>query len=751
MADSNALADYVFTSKYSAYRQDLGRRETYEEAIEDVIKMHQEHFESKGLDVADFLEEVRLPMLQKKILGSQRALQFKGRPIHNKNARIYNCAASYCDRPEFFQELTWVLLCGCGAGFSVQKQHITKLPKIRKPRGNEDTYVIPDTIEGWGDAFGILMSSYFVEKAPFPKWTGVKVDFNFSEIRPKGSPISTGGKAPGPEPLERSLELCRNLLDRLCENFEEISLRPIDAYDISMHIADAVISGGVRRSACLCAFSQDDEEMLKAKTGRWTIDNPQRGRSNNSVMLLRDEVKWEEFAELIESTKQFGEPGFLWVDDLDVLFNPCVEIGLFPKILIDGIWKSGWAFCNLTEINVATAKTEKEFLNRCRYGSILGTLQADYTDFGYLGPITEAIVRKEALLGVSMTGIMDNPNIALNPELQRRGAQTVLDTNKEVANRIGIELAARTTCVKPAGSTSCVLGVVSSGIHYHHSRRYFRTVQSNKIDPVAGFYASKNPITVEESVWSPNKTDLVLTFRIEVDDDSITKDERNSLNLLEAVLTTQKNWVLNGRRPELCPTSSITHNVSNTIDVGKDEWIPVAWFIYKNREFITGMALLSDGGDLDFPQAPLCKVLSHNEIVDKYGVGAIMSSGLIVDGLHAFDDDLWAACACVLGIGEKLDTEVDKKFPKMVQKALEKVKEQRKDWIRRAYQFAERYFLGDVVRMTRCLKRVHNCKRWEDLRREVIPVDFKELLEDKDNTVKQETIACAGGTCSLSL
>lgn len=739
-----ALKDYVFTSKYSRYIPEKMRRETFPEAVERVIDMHRRHFASKGIDVEDLLQVCEQAMKQKMVLGSQRAMQFGGEPILRKHARIYNCTTSYCDRPRFFQEALWLLLCGCGVGFSVQTHHITKLPGIAKPGAANATYVIPDTIEGWADALGVLLSSYFSTRQPFPEYAGTTVQFDYTQIRPKGRPISSGmGRAPGPEPLRRSLEKIRELLDkRLAEGHTR--LRAIDAYDILMHASDAVLSGGVRRSATICLFSPEDDEMATAKTGNWFTENPQRARSNNSAMLLRDKTPREQFAKLMKSVKEFGEPGFVWTDHLDMTFNPCAEIGLYPQI--DGV--SGFAFCNLCEINMGIVDNKEKFEAACRAAAILGTLQADYTDFGYLGEVSTRIAKREALLGISMTGMMENPDVAFDADLQREMAALILEVNAQVAKRIGINPAARTTCVKPAGTTSSILGT-SSGIHPHHAKRYFRRAQANEDELLVDFFRAQNPKAVEKSVWNPNGTDVVLTFCIQASPNALTKRDVDAVELLRKVKLTKENWIDAGKRPELCAQPWLSHNVSNTISVKDSEWASVEDFIFENRHAFAGVSLLPEGGDLDYPQAPFCEVLSGDEIVAIYGVGALFASGLIVDGLQAFDDNLWAACDCVLGRGENLEKPTAKIYPKRVYEAIEGVREAKLDWLRRARKFAQNYFGGDTLKMTRCLKRVDACKLWEDLNRTDTPVDYTQLIERQDNTTVTQTVACAGGACEL--
>ncbi|MDD2597926.1 MAG: recombinase [Kiritimatiellae bacterium] len=741
---TESLQNYVFTSKYSRYIPEKMRRETFDEAVERVIEMHRTHFNAKNINVDDLLERCEGAIKKRMVLGSQRAMQFGGEPILRKNARIYNCTTSYCDRARFFQEALWLLLCGCGVGFSVQKHHVAKLPGIAAATGALETFVIPDTIEGWGDSLGVLLSCYFTSDHPFPEFAGKRVNFDFSLIRPKGRPISSGmGRAPGPEPLKRSLALITDLLERCVADGQE-RLRSLDAYDILMHASDAVLSGGVRRSATICLFSPDDELMAKSKTGNWFNENPQRARSNNSAILLRDTTSRAQFTELMHSVKEFGEPGFVWTDSLEMTFNPCVEIGLYPQI--DG--QSGFAFCNLCEINMGLVDSPEKFKEACEVAAILGTLQADYTEFEYLGEVSTRIAKREALLGISMTGMMEHPKIAFDPELQRAMAKHIIKINAEVAQRIGINPAARATCVKPAGTTSSILGT-SSGIHPHHAKRYLRRAQANEDELLVDFFKGQNPKAVEKSVWNPNGTDVVLTFCIKAQPDALIKSDLCATDLLEKVKLTKENWIDAGKQVELCAEPWLSHNVSNTISVKDDEWDDVEEYIYANRHAFAGISLLPDGGDLDYPQAPFCEVLDAATIVKIYGVGAILASGLIVDGQHAFDDNLWAACDCVLGRGENLELATAKTYPMRVYEAIETVRLEKLDWVRRAHKFAENYFKKDALKMTRCLKRISTCKMWEDLTRTHAPVDYTQLIERQDNTTVAETIACAGGNCEL--
>lgn len=513
-----------------------------------------------------------------------------------------------------------------------------------------------------------------------------------------------------------------------------------------MHFSNAVLSGGVRRSATICLFSKTDKEMMDAKTGNWFLTHPQRARSNNSVLLVKDDITKEEFSKIIESTKQFGEPGFVFADSEDCGYNPCVEIGLYPQTK-DG--RSGWQFCNLCEINGKYCDTEEKFIQACRAAAIIGTLQAGYTDFKYLSPETKEITDQEALLGCSITGIMDNPDILLNPETQRKGAKEIRKINEKIAKLININPAARTTCVKPAGSTSCVLGT-ASGIHPHHAKRYIRRVQANYLEYPLSKFQENNPLAVEKSVWSSSGTDMVISFLCEVPKGAIIKNNLLAVELLEKVKTTQQNWVEAGTNKELCLLQSLRHNVSNTITVKDDEWDEVRDYIFANKKWFAGISLLSGSGDLDYPQAPFATVLNAKEIVDEYGDAAVFASGLIVDGLHVYNDNLWAACDSVLGFGEKINDFGFKIIP--AENTAEYKQWLKFDWNRRAKQFANRYFNGNVRKATHCMKHVSLWKTWCDLSREYKEIDWSNVVEENETHVDATTLgaqACAGGACAI--
>ena len=1076
------LEKYVFTSRYAGYKDNLNRRETWYESQNRSRNMMLDKYRDK--DVTDLINQAYDAAKRKEVLGSQRALQFGGDPIFKKNARIYNCVSAYADRVKFFQECMYLLLCGCGTGFSVQKHHVAKLPKLIQQKKGTKKFQIPDNIEGWSDAIGVLISSYFDDpNVPFPEYIGKTIRFDSSLIRVAGSRLSSSfGKAPGPEPLIKAIKKIKFVLDS-CVKEGLTKLRPIHVYDIVMHFADAVVSGGIRRSATICVFSLEDGEMARAKTGNWFIENPQRGRSNNSALLIRDKTTKQEFYKIIEVVKEFGEPGFVFSNDKELIVNPCVtkdtlvttKEGVFSVLNLynqfstlvnghahssSGFWKtgsqpiynielasgrllkvtsqhkimniekewieakdynigdkvkihnhrghnqklyisenkdyaqgyllgsfigdgnvtgkgsvelkwwgnlqenykldaiellkmagwfskkhrlsenktsytvlssvniykfakekkclddekhldvkamngnwsylsgllsgyfdadghviynkdkghcirltsnnlqnlrnvqialgafgvnskiyqerypagfrvmpdgkgghkeywcksthdlhiscdnivifheminfrnkakrdlldkvvnsynrklnrtkfedkivniyitksenvydcsvpgpkafdangvyvhncveisfycydefgnSGWQSCNLSTINCAKLQSEQDFYTACENAAIIGTLQAGFTDFPYLGEVSERIIRREALLGVSMTGIMEKPDISLDPEIQKQGAKIVRDTNRLVAKLIGINQAARTTCIKPEGSSSCVLGT-SSGIHAHHAKRYIRRVQANTLDDVYQYFKSINPIACEESVWSANNTDDVISFCIEVSDGSKTKNMMSAVDLLKIVKSTQQNWVTAGRNLSLCTKPWLNNNVSNTISVKKNEWQEVTDYIYNNRKYFCGIALLPFSGDKDYDQAPFTAVHLPTEMISMYGDASMFASGLIDKALDLYEDNLWVACNTLL---------IEEQKPKGNSK---------KRWYDRCYKYADKYMEGDIKRLTYCMKDVYNWKLWLDLNRNYKKVNYENLVELENNVAPEQDPACAGGSCSI--
>ena len=731
-ADTRAfLSETKFYDGYSRFKDEENNYETWDEAVDRVLSMHENTYSNKLNKLQSYIEEARVAYKEKRVLGAQRALQFGGDQLMKHQMRMYNCTSSYADRPEFFGEYFYILLCGAGAGFSVQNHHVAKLPKIQQRTKQAKGYIVEDSIEGWASALDVLMSSYFVGGGKHPDYEGRRVFFDLSQIRPKGAKISGGFKAPGPEGLRRTLDKIEHMLQGLVMDAKEpIDMRPITVYDICMHSADAVLSGGVRRSATICLFSPEDDEMMTAKTGNWFMDNPQRGRSNNSAVIVRDEATPETFKKIMESVKSFGEPGFYFTTSKEHTTNPCVEIGMFPQYK----GKSGWQGCNLTEINGGMCSSEEHFFQACRAAAILGTMQAGYTDFKFISDTSKKIFDREALLGVSITGWMNNPNILFDEKILKKGANIVKKVNKEVAAIIGINPAARTTCVKPSGNASVLLQT-ASGIHAEHSPMYIRNIQMNKESEITQAIAKANPFMVEESVWSAGGTDVVVSFPIVPKKGSMFKDDLYGVKHLELVKKAQKYWVVAGTNEDLCADKGIHHNVSNTIIV--DDWDEVEKYVYKNRYSFSGISFLSPTGDKDYNQAPNTQVIDAEQMVAKYDQGAIFASGMVVDALKVYDN-LWTACSTAMGMGEDLSVESSENSAK-------------KDWVRRFERFAQNYLDGDMKKTEYCLKDAYLLHKWEKIQSNLKQVEWENDLTEKVYT-DVDTLAaaaCAGGACEI--
>ena len=725
------LSQTKFYEGYSRFKDESNRYESWDEAVDRVIEMHEKNYINENNRLQPFLEEARQAYKEQRVLGAQRALQFGGEQLMKHQMRMYNCTSSYVDRPEFFGEVFYILLCGAGAGFSVQKHHIKKLPKIQNRTKQAKGYIVEDSIEGWASALDVLMSSFFVGGGKYPDYEGRRVFFDLSQIRPKGAYISGGFKAPGPEGLRRSLDKIEHLLQGIVlDSKDPVEMQPINAYDITMHAADAVLSGGVRRSATICLFSHDDDVMMNAKTGNWFMENPQRGRSNNSAVIVRDKTTPEEFGKIMESVKQFGEPGFVFVESTEHTTNPCVEIGMYPQINK----KSGWQGCNLTEINGGKCNTEEDFYKACRAASILGTLQAGYTNFKFLSDTSKKIFDREALLGVSITGWMNNPDILFDEKILQKGAKIVKDVNKEVAAVIGINPAARTTCVKPSGNASVLLQT-ASGIHAEHSSMYIRNVQMNKESEITQAIMKTNPYMIEESVWSAGGTDVVVSFPIVPKKGSMYKDDLLGVRHLELVKKAQKYWVEAGTNEDLCADKGVRHNVSNTIIV--DDWDEVEKYVFKNRHSFAGISFLGMTGDKDYNQAPNTAVMTAKQMVKEYDEAAIFASGLVVDALKVYNN-LWDACSTAQGFGIDISVESSENSA-------------RKDWNRRFDNFANNYLEGDVKKAEHCLKDAFLLHKWNKIQSTLKTVDWAQDITEKKYT-DVDTLAaaaCAGGACEI--
>lgn len=587
--DKTAIAGYIHASKYAKYIVDLKRRESYEETVTRVCDMHCEKFPQFAREI----REAFFSVYGKKVLPSMRSMQFAGRAINDHNARMYNCCFTLIDRPEAFGQSIYLLLCGCGVGFSVQSQHVSALPKLKHIDTNKVMHCeIVDSIEGWAGAVTELIKSYI---------HGYHIEFTYDHIRPRGSAlVSSGGKAPGHLSLKKALENMRSVLHKA----QGRHLKPIECHDIMCFLSEAVLAGGIRRSSMISLFSYEDEEMRYAKDpANFDYDgtNYQRSLANNSVAFLRNNVTYTQFMDVMEQNRtSFGEPGFVFLDDLNNGVNPCGEIGLDP-ILDD---KTGFGFCNLTEINVAGCEGVKDLMDAAYAATIIGTLQASYTDFPYLGKVSEEIARRDALLGVSLTGIMDNPSLIMDKDVLQNMAETVKRTNKQWAEKLGIKEGKALTCIKPSGTASLELGCVGSGIHAHHAKRYFRRVTANPLEPVAQYFRDNNPHMVEEM---PNG-DWSIVFPIQTD--GITN--QTAQEQLDAALFMQRFWVwrCGGHR----------HNVSCTITV--DDW-DVLKSVWDHRHQLKALSFIPKGSDKKIPFCPREAVLEEdlgkwNKLIREY-------------------------------------------------------------------------------------------------------------------------------------
>jgi len=581
------LSDITVHMKYAKWKEAEQRKETWEEICERNRQMHLNTIEKSDLSydksvlvdrINDVYDNFVIP---KKVLPSMRSMQFAGKPIELSPNRVYNCAYMPINHYLSFSEAMFLLLGGTGVGYSVQYHHVEQLPEIRLPNPKRTyRHLIGDSIEGWADAVKVLFESYIGKRA-------TTVRFDYSDIRPKGTPLKTsGGKAPGPQPLKECLVKVEGILSN---KHNGDKLRPIEVHDILCHIADAVLAGGIRRAAMISLFSADDDEMITCKSGHFWERNAQRSRANNSVVLLRHRIKRDFFNNLWKRVRKSGtgEPGFYFTNDKDWGTNPCCEIALRP-----------YQFCNLTEVNVSDVRTQRELNQRVKAAAFLGTLQASYTDFHYLREVWKKTSEKDALLGVSMTGIASGGVLDLDMEL---AAEKARKTNEVIASALGIKTAARITCVKPAGTTSLVMGT-SSGIHAWWSQYYIRRIRVLKTEAIYRYLIEKFPDLVEDDKMSPTQAVISIPQKTPAGD-SITRDE-SALEMLERVKKVSVDWVVSGHNRGVN-----THNVSATVNIRDDEWNDVRNWMWKNRDFYNGLSVLPyDGGAYEqAPHEPISK------------------------------------------------------------------------------------------------------------------------------------------------
>ncbi len=565
------LSDITVYMKYAKYLPELNRRETWEELVTRNKNMHIKQYPQ----LKNEIDEKYKLVYDKKVLPSMRSMQFAGKPITISPNRIYNCAYLPIDSLDSFNETMFLLLGGTGVGFSVQKHHIAKLPVIQKPYPKrKKRFLIGDSIEGWADAVKVLMKSYM-------NGGGSRIEFDYSDIRPKGAQLVTsGGKAPGPQPLKECILKVGGILEQK-ENGTRLTT--LEAHDIVCHIADAVLAGGIRRAALISLFSADDDEMISCKAGPWWELNPQRGRANNSACLMRHKITKQFFMEIWDRVKLSGagEPGIYFNNDKDWGTNPCCEIALRP-----------YQFCNLCEVNASDIESQEDLEERVKAAAFIGTLQAGYTDFHYLRDVWRETTEKDALIGVSMTGI--GSGVVLGYDMEK-AADKVKRENSRVAKLIGVKKAARTTTVKPAGTTSLALGT-SSGIHAWHNDYYIRRIRVGKNESIYNYLINNHPELVEDEYFRPHDT-AVIQVPQKAPEGAIMRTE-SPFQLMERVKKIATEWVKNGHR-----NGSNTHNVSATISLKDDDWELAGEWMWKNREHYNGLSVLPhDGGS--YTQAP---------------------------------------------------------------------------------------------------------------------------------------------------
>lgn len=761
------VGEYVFLSKYSQTHN--GKKEGWQDAVNRVMNMHLKRYSEriKPEDEKEFSSLfARAYSLygEQRVLGAQRALQYGGELMLEKHARFYNCSSTYVDRVQVFEEIMYLLLCGAGTGYSVQHIHTEQLPI---PKGFDNTkqsekFLIPDTIEGWAEAVGKLMTAYY--------YGGADIEFDYSAIRPKGAYIRGGFKAPGPDPLRQAIEKVHHIVNRI----KGRKLRPFELHYIICICANSVVTGGVRRSAMISIFDVDDAEMASCKTGNWISTMPELCRSNNSAAILPDTSK-EAFDAIYENTKMYGEPGFVFIDSPWFVYNPCGEVGMYPRVQDEnGDWHSGWGFCNLAEINGGKVKTEQDFYNACEAASVICTLQAGYTNFRVLEKWSQKIAERDALIGIGITGLCENPDILFNADIQKRGAEIVKETNQKVARMIGINPAARCTVVKPSGNSSQLLGTLS-GITPGHSRHYIRHIQAADTEQAIQEWMRVNPDMVEDSVWAPDR-EKVIAFPVTLPEGALLKQNLTAIDFLKFVLLTKRNWIefgTNFDHPSTKENPKLRMNVSNTCTVRPEEWDDVREFLWEHRSEFGGISLLSSFGDLDYPQAPYTEVLDETELAKRYGAGAILSSGLIVDAQDVFKD-VWEACNAATGLAPNLLDITDKEISDFVVKKikdgrflvdidgvcfsdvncvidyLKRRVERRKDWVRRFNSFADKYMDGDRVKTSYCLKHVNAYHKWQLIcRMQPVSYDNIEWEEPLKQAGSEIATACAGGACEL--
>jgi len=733
------LSDLKLYSDFLEWDESLNRYETWEEACKKVFNTHREKYKheiKQTPEIIEYINKAEELYRDKKFLTSQRSLQFRGKHMFQHNFKMYNCVVMMADKASFLGNAFYLMLCGCGVGVNMLLPFINRLPKIKKRNKGVKSYIVKDSIEGWAEAAHILITSYLDSKPikGCEEYQGYEIKFDFSNIRPKGARVAGKYKAPGPQGIKQSFEKIEYLLEKYVESTAK-TFKSIIAYDIFMHLANAVLSGGIRRAACSIMISPEDTELLNAKTGNWREHNKQRERSNNSVALLRNQFSYDELYNLIKLNQGISDIGFVFINNIYEVLNPCFEIHFSPlhfdynnKEIVRRVMESdinlldepGFTTaiqgCNLTEINGSLCKDKKSFLEACVGASITGTLQAGFTDFNYIKEILNEsieVTEKEALLGVSVTGWTNQPWL-FDENVLKEGSQLVLDTNLKLSKLLGINPTARATTVKPSGNASVILGC-GSGIHPEHSESYFRVMQLNKETETAKWLEKNAPFLIEEGVYSDTNSDWAVFVPIKNEKGTLYKDDLKGIKHLELIKLVQNSWVREGKVEERCIIPTLCHNVSNTVII--DDYEEISKYLFKEQNHFTAVSFLSMFGDKDWNQAPNTSVLTFDEIIGKYGKGSLFASGLIVDGLHYFNNNLWEACDLVLNPNLPI-------YGTRTQVMLKKM------WVKAAKRFASNYFKRDLNKMVYCLKDIHLRHKWEEINRKLKPINFIEILTE---------------------
>jgi ribonucleoside-diphosphate reductase alpha chain len=577
------LSDLTVHMKYAKFLPELKRRETWEEICTRNLIMHTKKFPALTNEI---LEVYYRSVFTKKVLPAMRSLQFAGLPMEVNNCRMFNCSYQPIDDYRAFSEGMFLLLSGCGYGYSVQKHHIEKLPEINKPVKSK-RYLIGDSIHGWSDSIKLLIKSYFTGQP--------KPNFDFRDIRPKGAKlITSGGKAPGAEPLKRCLFEIEQILESKT-NGDKLS--SLECHSIMCHIADSVLAGGIRRSAMISLFTMDDEDMLSCKSNNWWELNPHFARANNSAVIVNSRIQKDEFFNIWEKIKNSGagEPGVYFTNDPEYGTNPCVETSLRPH-----------TFCNLVEINGSNIENQEDFNQRAKDAAFINTLQASYTDFYYLRDIWKKNTEKDALIGAGITGIGSS---SLDNLDKKEAAKIILKENERVAKLIGINKAARTTVVKPAGTSSLVLGC-SSGIHAYHDEYYVRTLRVGKNEAIYSYLSNNYPELLEDELFRPHDT-AIISIPQKAPENAHLRSE-DAITLLNRVKEYNLDWVRTGHRKGVN-----YHNVSATISVKDEEWEKVGDWMWENKNTYHGLSILPFS-DHSYKQAPFqsCTEEKYNELLD---------------------------------------------------------------------------------------------------------------------------------------